>query len=59
MHGGKKMGPKEEEGNGQGHPKATCQRESRDRLEMNYKAAEITEDDSQEGGWWNFFQVSI
>ena len=50
MHGGKKMGPKEEE-NGQGHPKRKRPVKDRvgDRLEMNYKGRyEITEDDSQE-----------
>ncbi|XP_059949281.1 phosphorylated adapter RNA export protein [Mesoplodon densirostris] len=50
MHGGKKMGTKEEE-NGQGHLKRKRPVKDRlgDRLEMNYKGRyEITEDDSQE-----------
>ncbi|KAM8941415.1 phosphorylated adapter RNA export protein isoform 1-T1 [Lycaon pictus] len=50
MHGGKKMGSKEEE-NGQGHLKRKRPVKDRlgDRLEMNYKGRyEITEDDAQE-----------
>uniref|UniRef100_A0A8C7AML2 Phosphorylated adapter RNA export protein n=3 Tax=Neovison vison TaxID=452646 RepID=A0A8C7AML2_NEOVI len=50
MHGGKKMGSKDEE-NGQGHLKRKRPVKDRlgDRLEMDYKGRyEITEDDSQE-----------